>query len=157
LRESGFAVITRAEAALAQLVEHLIRNEGVGGSNPSGGTIQPLAEDQGRPQTTGQVIGNRENSKFGRITKIAADRFQPPLLTVFLTVQIHSSFSCTVMLSDLAIRNAKPQDRSYKLADGEGLYLFVHWRGGSFTQLRSLAPVARPSPESCHSGDRAPA
>src|SRR5262249_50059654 len=26
-------------AALAQLVEHLIRNEGVGGSNPSSGTI----------------------------------------------------------------------------------------------------------------------
>ena len=25
-------------AAIAQLVEHLIRNEGVGGSNPSGGT-----------------------------------------------------------------------------------------------------------------------
>ena len=29
----------RKDAALAQLVEHLIRNEGVGGSNPSCGTI----------------------------------------------------------------------------------------------------------------------
>lgn len=27
-------------AAIAQLVEHLIRNEGVGGSNPSCGTIE---------------------------------------------------------------------------------------------------------------------
>jgi hypothetical protein len=114
---------------------------------------QKIKDDRQRSQ----VIGSRENSKIGRLTKIAADRLQPPRLAAFLTVRIRSSFRCTVMLSDLAIRNAKPQDRSYKLADGEGLYLFVHWRGGSFTQLRSLAPVARPSPESCHSGDRAPA
>src|SRR5262245_18786127 len=30
-------------AAIAQLVEHLIRNEGVGGSNPSCGTSYPVA------------------------------------------------------------------------------------------------------------------
>ena len=45
--ESPFAMRTglregyvprKQDAALAQLVEHLIRNEGVGGSNPSSGT-----------------------------------------------------------------------------------------------------------------------
>src|SRR5918993_2889657 len=30
------------DAAIAQLVEHLIRNEGVGGSNPSCGTTYPF-------------------------------------------------------------------------------------------------------------------
>jgi hypothetical protein len=39
------------------------------------------------------------------------------------------------MLSDLTVRNAKPQDRSYKLPDGEGMYLFVHWRGGKSFRL----------------------
>jgi hypothetical protein len=34
----GRAAIRWIVAALAQLVEHLIRNEGVGGSNPSSGT-----------------------------------------------------------------------------------------------------------------------
>ena len=34
--------LTHWFAAIAQLVEHLIRNEGVGGSNPSCGTIQQL-------------------------------------------------------------------------------------------------------------------
>ena len=33
------------DAAIAQLVEHLIRNEGVGGSNPSCGTIPILGDD----------------------------------------------------------------------------------------------------------------
>ena len=33
-------------AALAQLVEHLIRNEGVGGSNPSSGT-KPIFDNAG--------------------------------------------------------------------------------------------------------------
>jgi hypothetical protein len=32
----------RASAALAQLVEHLIRNEGVTGSSPVSGTIHPM-------------------------------------------------------------------------------------------------------------------
>ena len=35
------AYTSRPSAGLAQLVEHLIRNEGVGGSNPSAGTTHP--------------------------------------------------------------------------------------------------------------------
>ncbi len=33
-------------------------------------------------------------------------------------------------LTDVAVRNAKPRESSYKLSDGEGMYLFVHQRGG---------------------------
>jgi hypothetical protein len=36
-------------AALAQLVEHLIRNEGVGGSNPSSGTTTLFISVRKRP------------------------------------------------------------------------------------------------------------
>ena len=34
------------DAALAQLVEHIIRNDGVVGSNPIGGTIFPIHFNQ---------------------------------------------------------------------------------------------------------------
>ncbi len=33
------------DAALAQLVEHIIRNDGVVGSNPIGGTTKPFSLD----------------------------------------------------------------------------------------------------------------
>ena len=32
-------------------------------------------------------------------------------------------------LTDTAIRNAKPKDKSYKLADSQGLYLLVNPKG----------------------------
>ena len=35
---AGFALAPAGFAAIAQLVEHVIRNDGVGGSNPSCGT-----------------------------------------------------------------------------------------------------------------------
>jgi integrase len=38
-------------------------------------------------------------------------------------------------LSDVAVRNAKPRERSFKLPDGEGMYLFVHSRGGKSFRL----------------------
>ena len=43
LHASRIIAMETHEAAIAQLVEHLIRNEGVGGSNPSCGTIPPFA------------------------------------------------------------------------------------------------------------------
>ncbi len=33
-------------------------------------------------------------------------------------------------LTDLECRNAKPQDKSYKLTDGQGLYLYIMPSGG---------------------------
>jgi len=33
-------------------------------------------------------------------------------------------------LSDIHIRNAKPQEKQYKLSDGRGLYLLIHPSGG---------------------------
>jgi hypothetical protein len=38
-------------AAIAQMVEHVIRNDGVGGSIPSCGTTTPFADSHRRPQT----------------------------------------------------------------------------------------------------------
>lgn len=38
-------------------------------------------------------------------------------------------------LSDLAIRNAKPQDKPYKLTDGDGMFLLVQPNGGKYWRL----------------------
>ncbi|GAO55720.1 integrase [Novosphingobium sp. MD-1] len=40
------------------------------------------------------------------------------------------------MLNDMAVRNAKPKDRDYKLADSEGLYLFVSKSGHKSWRLK---------------------
>lgn len=39
-------------------------------------------------------------------------------------------------LSDFACKNAKPKDKPYRLADGDGLYLFVQKSGSKLWQLR---------------------
>ncbi|MBO7832502.1 tyrosine-type recombinase/integrase [Burkholderia pseudomallei] len=38
-------------------------------------------------------------------------------------------------LSDLAVRNAKPQDKPYKLTDGDGMFLLVQPNGGKYWRL----------------------
>ena len=38
-------------------------------------------------------------------------------------------------LSDTAIRNARPADKPYKLADGDGLYLYVNMTGGRLWRM----------------------
>ena len=42
-------------------------------------------------------------------------------------------------LTDTAIRNAKPRERDYKLADGGGLYLLVTPAGGRLWRLKYRA------------------
>lgn len=39
-------------------------------------------------------------------------------------------------LSDVAVRNAKPREKEYKLADGEGLYLLVTPAGGKLWRVK---------------------
>lgn len=39
-------------------------------------------------------------------------------------------------LSDANVRNAKPRDKSYKISDGEGLFLFVMPSGGKYWRLK---------------------
>lgn len=39
-------------------------------------------------------------------------------------------------LSDAKIRNAKPQAKSYKLTDGEGMFLLVHPNGSKYWRLK---------------------
>lgn len=39
-------------------------------------------------------------------------------------------------LTDIKVRNAKPTDKQYKLADGEGMYLLVHPNGGKYWRLK---------------------
>ena len=38
-------------------------------------------------------------------------------------------------LSDLAVRNAKPQAKPYKLTDGDGMFLLVQLNGGKYWRL----------------------
>ncbi len=54
----------------------------------------------------------------------------PSKMTVSLPVYRHSMEGCTVMLSDIETRNAKPQAKPYKLSDERGLYLLVQPSGG---------------------------
>ncbi len=42
-------------------------------------------------------------------------------------------------LTDTTIRNAKPRERDYKLADGGGLYLLVTPAGGRLWRLKYRA------------------
>ena len=39
-------------------------------------------------------------------------------------------------LSDVKIRNAKPETKPYKLTDGEGMFLLVHPNGGKYWRLK---------------------
>lgn len=41
-----------------------------------------------------------------------------------------------MMLSDIAIRSAKPRDKAYKLGDGQGLYLLVNPNGSRWWRLK---------------------
>ena len=41
-----------------------------------------------------------------------------------------------VALTDVAIRNAKPKDKSYKMGDSGGLYLFVTPAGGKLWRVK---------------------
>ena len=38
-------------------------------------------------------------------------------------------------LADVAIRKAKPETKSYKMADGGGMFLFVHTNGGKYWRM----------------------
>ena len=40
------------------------------------------------------------------------------------------------MLTDAQVRNAKPAEKQYKLADGAGLHILIHPGGGKYWQLR---------------------
>ena len=39
-------------------------------------------------------------------------------------------------LTDVEIRNARPRDKSYRLADGAGMYLEVSPAGGKYWRLK---------------------
>jgi hypothetical protein len=39
-------------------------------------------------------------------------------------------------LTDVAIRNAKPKDRPYKVADSQGLYLLVNPNGSKLWRVK---------------------
>lgn len=41
------------------------------------------------------------------------------------------------LLTDLAIKAAKSQDKQYTLRDGNGLFLLVHPNGSKYFQLRT--------------------
>ena len=72
MRAALSSAIGRSLAALAQLVEHLIRNEEVAGSNPACGTILPLirfAETLAltSKRKTGNFLRDRMNESIWRL------------------------------------------------------------------------------------------
>ena len=83
--------ITTSFALIAQLVEHLIRNEGVGGSNPSGGTTHqvfaPVAQRTDRDATNVEATGSNPvgGSKCASIAQLAKSA---PLIRVRSEVRI---------------------------------------------------------------------
>ena len=40
-----------------------------------------------------------------------------------------------MLLTDKAIKNAKPKEKQYKLADGGGMYLLVNKKGSKYWRL----------------------
>ena len=70
----------------------------------------------------------------------------PDVLTVFLTVFEKTAKTDTVKrenlmpkrvmpLTDLQVKNAKPQAKDYKLSDGGGLYLLITSSGGKLWRM----------------------
>ncbi len=49
----------------------------------------------------------------------------------------------TVPLSDTQIKKARPKDKSYKLFDGEGLFIFINTTGGKLWRLKYISPVSK--------------
>ncbi len=41
-----------------------------------------------------------------------------------------------MLLSETKVRNAKSESKSYKLTDGDGMFLLVHSNGGKYWRLR---------------------
>jgi len=41
-----------------------------------------------------------------------------------------------MLLTDVALRNAKPKDKPQKITDGDGMYLYVHPNGGKYWRLQ---------------------
>lgn len=41
-----------------------------------------------------------------------------------------------MLLSDITIRTAKPKDKPYKLADGDGMFLYVQPNGSRYWRLK---------------------
>ena len=50
------------------------------------------------------------------------------------------------MLTDTAVRNAKPKEKPYKLTDGKGLYLLVNQAGKYWRRITASAVSVKPSP-----------
>ena len=116
------AAIRRLIAALAQLVEHLIRHEGVGGSNPSSGTIPLFADVQISLEKADSGVLLPESGTFN-VTRVRRGTLIP-VLFVALSVGRANAARATgqhLLLIDVALRSAKPTDSIQKLSDGGGL------------------------------------
>ena len=70
--ETGFQKRSKKRAALAQLVEHLICNQGVGGSSPSGGTNLFNKLSQSPRRVRFQIGSNNPNPVGSRSKKAAS-------------------------------------------------------------------------------------
>ncbi len=132
LRKQRFSAIARPVAALAQLVEHLIRNEGVVGSNPTSGTT-PLSSMFADIQSIGTSAGF-----FRAFVRLPSPMFvgNRRLCWYERWYQQHTSARpYQHAFDDLAIRHAKPGASVRKLSDGGGLQLWIMPNGSKLWRL----------------------
>lgn len=129
------------QAALAQLVEHIIRNDGVTCSSHVSGTISAFTDVRQRPcELPNPLIFSPPLSASVH----AHSRASTPILGYVWgyrsglqkTYPPDSEAGFFMALTEVAVRNAKPGEKPYKLTDGGGLFLSVTPSGGKLWRLK---------------------
>ncbi len=98
-----------------------IRNDGVGGSNPSCGTTIPSKDIQRSPKSLvyfRKIIDLLSNVVWPR--PLTSGKFGGIFRGIGLPPSVPYPHFNEMPLTDTAIRNIKPKDRPFKLADGNG-------------------------------------
>jgi len=122
-----------ADAAIAQLVEHVIRNDGVGGSIPSCGTTSPFVLARQPSNFLEKSAFLSEIAFVGvRLCSRPAARIVGVCVGVLIRQHFGPAKGDSMALTDTAIRNAKPGAKLRKISDGRGLQLHISPTGGKF-------------------------
>ena len=116
----------KAGAQVAQLVEHCTENAGVGGSIPPLGTITAFHSSS---HTAHSELISQVYSIYLLEFRCALSTWRTcdsvGTMWVQLRIQLfHKEGRTHMLLTQFAIKNAKPREKPYKLADGNGLYPF---------------------------------
>ena len=126
------------QAALAQLVEHRIRNAGVTGSSPVSGTISPFAKVRARlqkPQKSAifstEMVGDVPDcSPAIALRWVCLGVFSNRHFKIPPNCGRGGGGRCQRALTATALKNAKARAKPYKLSDEKGLFVTVSPSGG---------------------------